>query len=384
MTPKDTLKRYFGYDSFRPFQLEIIKSLLQGRDTLALLPTGGGKSICFQVPGLLLGGTTIVISPLISLMKDQVDDLNNRGISATYINSSLSKTEITERMTKLRQGSWQFIYVAPERLLTTDFGAACTLIQIPLLVIDEAHCISQWGHDFRPEYCQIAQFYTRLSNRPVIGAFTATATPKVKPDICSSLQLNAPVTLASSFKRSNIWLETVVRSSYQSKILTLLYLLKSTNQSGVIIYAQTRETVETLTLVIKHYLPYLSVGYYHAGLPPVARAAIQSDFLKSEISILVATNAFGMGINKPDVRSVFHFSLPLSLEQFYQELGRAGRDGQAAQAYLIWQPSDIQLSISLITGGEAAGTSSNQLRHQQKLLREMAAYAINHTVCQTT
>ncbi len=353
MTPRQALQRYFGYSDFRPGQASIVNSLIHGRDTLALLATGGGKSVCFQIPALITPGTTIVVSPLVSLMKDQVDALQRRGIAATFINSTLNQSEIENRLENLQSGQWKLVYLAPERLTNPRLRKIFNSISVSYLIVDEAHCISQWGHDFRPEYTQIAEFGAALNRRPTVGAFTATATPTVQQDICQSLKLIEPQIIAHSFQRENLWLETVVCRNFNQKVLILLWLLRQQPQSSTIIYALTRESVENICKLIQIFLPQIQASFYHAGLSAQQRAAVQETFLSGSIKIMVATNAFGMGINKADIRRVIHFHLPLSLEGYYQEIGRAGRDGAPADTYLLWQPQDFQLAGDLISGPTA-------------------------------
>lgn len=297
LSPLKTLHKYFGYPSFRPGQIEIIRSIISGKDTLALLPTGGGKSICFQIPGIILPGTCIVVSPLISLMKDQVDQLTKRGISATYINSSLKKEEIENRLANLAQ--YKFCYVAPERLKTKSFQIICQDLQISLLIIDEAHCISEWGHDFRPSYTDINKFAISLKSRPIVAAFTATATKRVVEDIISSLQLIKPQTFSQGFYRHNLHFSVISCASNYQKEVWLFRLLKLNQGKSGIIYTMTRERTEYLVELLKQF--HITAACYHGGLPSQQRATIQDQFIKNKIPLIVATNAFGMGIDKPKV-----------------------------------------------------------------------------------
>lgn len=350
---------------------------MENHDTLAILPTGGGKSICFQIPGLMLPGTTLVISPLISLMKDQVDQLVNRGVAATFINSSLEPTEINRRLNLLRLGKVQFCYVAPERLKTQLFLKACHNIKIPLIVVDEAHCISEWGHDFRPSYLAISKFVEQMLTRPIVAAFTATATKRVVADITSSLQLIKPHQFSQGFFRHNLHFAVInCVSSYQKEIW-LFRLLKLHSHVSGIIYTTTRESTEYLAELLRHFqIPAVS---YHAGLAQKQRAKIQDQFIKNEIPIIVATNAFGMGIDKPDVRFVIHYHIPGSLENYYQEAGRAGRDKLKANCYLLFCPRDIGIVQTLIQpNAESANYDSEYQQWQIKLaqLQAMAKYAL--------
>ncbi|HYD35769.1 MAG TPA: ATP-dependent DNA helicase RecQ [Vitreimonas sp.] len=347
MSPHQVLKQYFGYDEFRPGQLEIIETIISGQDTLALMPTGGGKSLCFQVPGLVLGGTTIVVSPLISLMKDQVDTLNRKGARATYLNSSLSAPENQQRLATFINQGYDFVYVAPERLLNQKFIAASQQVKINLIAIDEAHCISQWGHDFRPEYYQIHEYVKKLVRRPVLAAFTATATKAVQDDIVHSLQLSIPRIFSQSFRRTNLKLTVVKCQNMLAKELYLLFLLtKFKGQTGVI-YASTRKSTLAVSTFINQFFPGSAVAY-HGGLDSETRASIQEAFLNNDYQLIVATNAFGMGVDKGDVRFVIHYQVPGNLENYYQEAGRGGRDGERAECYLLIHPSDANIHQQFI------------------------------------
>lgn len=348
MTPLQVLQHYFGYSEFRPGQVEIINSIIAGDDVLAILPTSGGKSLCFQVPGLVLGGTTLVISPLISLMRDQVLALQQRSISATYLNSSLDQSELSLRLKKLAAGEFQFVYLAPERLRSSSFTAALEQVNMPLVVIDEAHCTSLWGHDFRPSYLEIAQWILSLPTKPRVSAFTATATPSVKADMLQHLGLERPKVFANSFWRRNLRL-WVARCSSTNQQMTLLFrvLNRHQNQAGII-YTLTRRKAEELVQVLKRWSPELSIAAYHGGLDNQLRAEIQDRYLRNELRIIVATNAFGMGVDKPNVRWVFHWQLPSNLENYYQEAGRAGRDGAVADCYLCPNPQDFLINLEFI------------------------------------
>lgn len=339
----EVLNSYFGFKEFRKGQGEIINSILGKKDTLAIMPTGGGKSICYQVPALVLDGITIVISPLISLMKDQVDELNEVGVKVAFYNSTLTSMEQEEVLFELRNGNIKILYIAPERLMSTSFINVLNEIKISQIAIDEAHCVSQWGHDFRPSYKRIKDFIKMLKVRPIITAFTATATENVKDDIIASLELNNPSVFLTGFDRENIEIEVVKGSNKLSFIKD--YISANKEDSGII-YAPTRKDVEKIE---KELLKEgISVLKYHAGLNDVLRKENQEKFIKDEASVIVATNAFGMGIDKSNVRYVIHYAMPKSIEEYYQEIGRAGRDGEKSRAILLFAGSDIQTQKYLI------------------------------------
>lgn len=377
MTPTAVLEKYYGYSSFRPGQLDIIQAVIRGEDTLALLPTGGGKSLCFQIPGLVLGGTTIVISPLISLMKDQVESLVRRGIPAVFINSSQSKLEQQHHLRLLSQGKLAFVYVSPERLLTSSFIKAASLAQCRLLVIDESHCIAQWGHDFRPEYKKISQLYKQLPHRPTIMAVTATATPETRREIIHSLKMRKPRIFINSFARSNLFFSVMSCHNKLQQDMLLFRILQQHRGEAGIIYGLTRDTTEWLAKYINllRFNEKDQVVAYHAGLTSEKRAEIQDQFLGNEIRIITATNAFGMGVDKPDVRFVIHYQMPDSIENYYQEAGRAGRDTLKSHCYLLYNPEDLQITSTFIN---QSGSKLQRSIGEQKL-KSMWQYAKTKT-----
>lgn len=372
------LKKYFGYDSFRPGQLEIITTILEDNDVLAILPTGGGKSICFQIPGLVKNltgsGTTLVISPLISLMKDQVDGLKLHQIKAACLNSSLSHQELQKNFNLFAQGKLQFLYLAPERLNLPKFLKVCQGIKLNLLAIDEAHCISMWGHDFRPNYLLINNFLQSLPKRPPVAAFTATATPATQRDIIKQLNLKQPKIFLNSFRRDNLRLNVSSCSNQFEQELILFKLLKKYRQQPGIIYTATRKKAAYLAHLIQHYWgKQWPVAAYHAGLKDEARTTIQEQFLKNKLRIICATNAFGMGVDKSNVDWVIHYQVPGNIENYYQEAGRAGRAGQIADCHLIFNPQDLTLQQAFI---KQTQPDSNHPRHQHQLqqLRQINRY----------
>jgi len=331
---KNILKKHFGYEEFRPLQQEIIERVLAGKDCLVLMPTGGGKSLCFQLPSLLLEGIVVVISPLISLMKDQIDALNTKGISAELINSTLSQEEILSVMKKIQIGEVKILYIAPERLSVPGFEIFLRTLKISLIAIDEAHCISEWGHDFRPDYRNLKFLRNKFPLIPII-ALTATATPKVREDIVKQLNLKEPQIFISSFNRPNLSYEVLPKKDSLGLILTLLKIYKD---KSAIIYCFSRNDTEDLVRQLNHH-GHKSAPY-HAGLNTETRKNNQDKFIENEIQIMVATIAFGMGIDKPDVRLVIHHSLPKSIEGYYQETGRAGRDGLSSRCILLFSYAD--------------------------------------------
>lgn len=376
LSPKQrVLKKYFGYDAFREGQEEVVDSILSGRDTLAVMPTGAGKSVCYQVPAMVMDGVAIVISPLISLMKDQVQTLIQSGIPAAYLNSSLTDRQFDLAMSNAAKGKYRVIYVAPERLLTPRFLAASRNMRISLIAVDEAHCISQWGQDFRPSYLTIPEFLDALPLRPVVCAFTATATQRVREDICGMLQLRDPFVKITGFDRKNLYYSVDEPSN---KDTALIKLLGSYKGLPGIVYCATRKKVESV------YELLLSHGYsatrYHAGLSDAERQANQDDFTYDRRDVMVATNAFGMGIDKSNVRFIIHYNMPKDIESYYQEAGRAGRDGERADCHLLFGRQDIVTQQFFIDHmGEEAGLEGEALRSVQenarKRLESMIRYA---------
>ena len=342
-TPKEALKAVFGYDSFRQGQESVINAVLDGRDILAVMPTGAGKSLCYQVPAMLLSGMTLVISPLISLMQDQVKALNEAGVDAAFINSSLSEKEMHDTFKNASKGQYKIIYVAPERLMSEGFVRLAKGIEISMITVDEAHCISQWGQDFRPSYMDIAEFVNVLDKRPIISAFTATATQNVREDIICSLGLTNPYFLVTGFDRENLFFQVDKPKSKDRFILD--YLDRHKGESGII-YCATRKNVDSLYTLLKK--RNISVAKYHAGISIEERKQMQDDFVFDYTSIVIATNAFGMGIDKSNVRFVIHYNMPSSMENYYQEAGRAGRDGLNSECILLFSPQDIIINRFLL------------------------------------
>ena len=369
--PLDVLHKYYGYTSFRKGQENIITSIINKEDVLAIMPTGGGKSICYQVPALCLEGITIVISPLISLMKDQVDALKTMGVKARLINSSLSNSEYNEALEEIENDECKIIYIAPERLDSMDFVNIIRGKNISQVAIDEAHCVSQWGHDFRVSYKKIPYFINRLDKRPIVTAFTATASNEVREDIINILNLHNPAVYITGFDRENLSIN-IVKSSSKNKY-TLDYVENHKNESGII-YASTRKEVETIYegLLKRNY----SVAKYHAGLSNEARKEYQENFINDDIKIMVATNAFGMGIDKPNIRWVLHYNMPQSIENYYQEIGRAGRDGEDSECVLLFSPGDVHTQKYLV---EVGIENSERKRVQYKKLQQMVDLVYSNT-----
>ena len=342
---REALSTHFGYDGFRPGQEAIIRSVLSGRPTLAILPTGGGKSLCYQLPALLLEGTTVVASPLVALMKDQVDALTARGIPATFVNSSLSEADRKERQARIRAGAYRLVYVAPERFRSGSFREAIAQVRVPLFAIDEAHCISSWGHDFRPDYLRLAEAWGHLRAERIL-ALTATATPEVRKDVVRALGLEDPQVFVAGFDRPNLFVEVARASGDQEKIGRILSLARRGGPG--LVYAATRRNVEKVVLALR--ANGVDAAGYHAGMEDAERSAAQEAFLRGEVSVVVATNAFGMGVDKADIRFVVHFHVPRSIEAYYQEIGRAGRDGAESLALLLFNYADVMLQKRMIEG----------------------------------
>lgn len=374
MTKEEALKTYFGYDAFRGGQGEIIDALLARRDALAIMPTGAGKSVCYQVPALLLPGITLVISPLVSLMRDQVAALVQMGIPAAFLNSTLTYRQYLLALSRAKEGRYKIIYVAPERLETEGFQAFAQQAEISLVAVDEAHCISQWGQDFRPSYLNIPSFVASLKRRPVVGAFTATATPDVKEDIERLLALDKPLCLTTGFNRENLYFE--VRHPADKKA-ALLELVKSQPDKCGIVYCATRKNVDEVCAFLRE--RNVAATRYHAGLEAEERRQNQEDFLYDRASVMVATNAFGMGIDKSDVRYVIHYNMPKDVESYYQEAGRAGRDGLPSSCILLYSGQDVRTGEYLITHSEQREyldpQTAERLRQRElQRLRQMTGY----------
>ena len=376
-TPQEALKVLFGYDAFRPGQESVIDSILSGKDVCAIMPTGAGKSVCYQIPAMLLPGITLVISPLISLMQDQVKALNEAGIAAAFINSSLSERAFHETVRKTRNGDYKILYVAPERLVTEGFIELAKTIEISMVTVDEEHCISQWGQDFRPSYMNISQFVDMLEKRPIVSAFTATATENVREDIICTLGLQDPFVLVNGFDRENLFFQVEKPKSKEQYILD--YVASHESESGII-YCATRKNVDNLYNLLES--KGFSVAKYHAGMSTEERKRMQDDFVFDFTSIVVATNAFGMGIDKSNVRYVIHYNMPQSMENYYQEAGRAGRDGLEAKCILLFSAQDIVINRLLLEHKEMTDLSPEELATVKE--RDMQRLQSMERYCYTT
>ncbi len=377
MEKEALLQKYFGYAQFRPGQRELVEGILSGRDAFGIMPTGGGKSICYQLPGLMLPGITVVISPLISLMHDQVMALKSAGIPGAYVNSSLSPAQVRLVYRNLMAGMYKIVYVAPERLETDGFLEVAQQLPISLLAVDEAHCISQWGQDFRPSYLRIVEFIKRLPRRPVIAAFTATATEQVRKDVRRILELRNPVELVTGFDRPNLYFEVLHPEMKEAELLKQLQ--RRQGRSGIV-YCATRRNVEHLCQLLNE--KGFAATRYHAGLEEGERMDNQTAFLYDEKTVMVATNAFGMGIDKSNVSFVIHYNMPKSLEAYYQEAGRAGRDGSNADCILLYAPRDVQTARFLIeNGSDNEALTDDQRAHIKK--QDFARLEAMVTYCKT-
>lgn len=377
MDAKSTLKHYFGYDSFRGGQEEVVNAILEGRDVLAIMPTGAGKSICYQIPALMLDGITIVVSPLISLMQDQVKALNKAGVHAAYINSSLTESQISKALSFASRGTYKIIYVAPERLGGYEFNAFARSAHISMVTIDEAHCISQWGQDFRPAYLKILDFVNGLPKRPVVSAFTATATKEVKDDILCILNLNAPKVVITGFDRQNLYYR--VEQVRKKDAFIVDYIKEHPDRSGII-YCATRKNTDAVCELLKG--EGIRASEYHAGLGTEQRKNNQDDFIYDRVDVIVATNAFGMGIDKPDVRFVIHYNMPQSMENYYQEAGRAGRDGEPAECILLFSPQDVVINRMLLDSKDFSDTDIEDIELIKQ--RDMYRLRVMENYCRTT
>lgn len=374
MTKLEVLQKYFGHKMFRGGQEQLVDRILSGGDCLGVMPTGAGKSVCFQVPALMMSGTTIVISPLISLMQDQVSSLAQNGIDAACINSTISSAEYFAVCQMAEAGQLKLLYVAPERLETEGFISLCSRLEIPLVAVDEAHCVSHWGQDFRPSYLKIREFVRGLKKRPIVAAFTATATDVVKDDIIRLLELREPLSLTTGFDRPNLYFEVREPDDKATDLLDIL----SERSGSTIVYCSTRKNVEKVTEILTR--NGIAAGGYHAGMSKEERARIQDDFIFDRLEVIVATNAFGMGIDKSNVSLVVHYNMPKDLESYYQEAGRAGRDGSAARCIMLYGYEDVKLAEFMINAGHEDENIPPKERGEliardYKRLRKMQSFA---------
>ena len=372
------LKEYFGHDSFREGQDRITDSLLGGRDVLGIMPTGAGKSICYQVPALMFDGITIVVSPLISLMKDQVSALLQSGVAAAYINSSLTHAQYLKVLQNTESGKYKIIYVAPERLCAPAFLGICRNLNISMVAVDEAHCVSQWGQDFRPSYLKIPDFIDALNSRPVVGAFTATATGAVRDDIKTLLRLVSPLVVTTGFDRPNLFFSVM---QPKNKSIELMKLIKERKNESGIVYCSTRKAVEEVCELLQE--NGFAATRYHAGLDENERRRNQDDFVYDRATIMVATNAFGMGIDKSNVSFVIHYNMPKNMESYYQEAGRAGRDGRSADCILLYSAKDVRTNQFLINNSEpnpdlTEDEQEEVRRRDRERLKQMTFYCTTH------
>ncbi len=378
INPHEILKKYYGYDSFRPGQQDVVEQILQGRDAFGIMPTGAGKSICYQLPAIAAAlankGITIVVSPLISLMRDQVKGLKQAGVSATYINSTLTPNQFYKVYSNAAAGQYKIIYVAPERLLSDSFLQLASSIDIFMLTVDEAHCISQWGQDFRPSYCEIPVFVDRLRRRPVVCAFTATATQRVKEDVIEQLQLENPFVFTTGFDRANLYFK-VKRTD--DKVSAMLDFLEGREDQSGIIYCSTVKNVEKVYDKLTRL--GLPVAKYHGRMPAGERSANQDDFLFDRVKIIIATNAFGMGIDKSDVKYILHYNMPKDMESYYQEAGRAGRDGSFAHCLMLYNAEDVRTNKFLIDNNDRNSpdpqTEKQLIEKEYERLKKITFYA---------
>lgn len=378
MTPEEILQQYFGYSAFRKGQAELIQAILSGQDVLGIMPTGAGKSICYQVPALLLPGLTVVISPLISLMHDQVRALLENGIPAAYLNSSLDEETYRRTLAAVYNGEVRLLYAAPERLETESFARIAQEVPIAMVTVDEAHCVSQWGQDFRPSYLNIVQFLRRIPRRPIVSAFTATATKEVADDVIRILELQTPFTLTTGFDRQNLYFGV---QQPRDKFRALVEILREHEGESGIVYCLTRKLVEEVTDKLNE--NGIPARRYHAGLPDKERTQNQEDFLYDRVPVIVATNAFGMGIDKSNVSFVVHYNMPKNLESYYQEAGRAGRDGSRADCILLYAPGDVRTNQFMIDHSNDNDQLDEETRaalrvKEQERLKLMTFYCTRH------
>lgn len=367
---KSILRQYYGYKEFRKGQEDVIKTILSRRDVLTIMATGSGKSVCYQVPAMILEGMTIVISPLISLMKDQVDSLLNMGISSAYINSTLSKSEFNEVIEGIKEEKYKIIYIAPERLLSSEFINVITSVKISQVAVDEAHCVSQWGHDFRSSYRKIAGFIDLFRERPIVTAFTATASIEIRRDIVKLLRLENPKIFITGFDRENLTIN-IIKSENKRKYLHK-YIDQNKEQCGIIYAATRKEVEEVYNDLLKS---GVKVSKYHGGLSDDERKQNQEDFIYDQVKLMVATNAFGMGIDKSNIRYIIHYNMPKNIEGYYQEIGRAGRDGEKGECILLFSPGDIHIQKYLI---EIGFEDSDRKQHQYKALQQMVDFVYSN------